>query len=432
MTDTSPSPAQLSPSPRFGHGYCVAEEALVAAPHMRQQQQQQQPIPAKIVRQSSAQAGDKSKPSPYSPRLKTNQADETRNSRSGIGGPVKRRESMSGIGNNLRSNNPAGLGRAVGKMPVQQEIVGAGQQQQPQSQPQQQQQQRPSGLSNLLRRASSRRQTADAAPFTNPFSEALNQETRTSPDTRAETAPMQRRGSASSASTAAADTSLHVAGPTVFPTNRGYAPMSYTEATEVASAQARPRRATTISVRYPDRRGVASRSPATATAAATSYRVGTAVPQREGSGGEPAGSSGNHPLNVRILHRSHSVSHRDKCAGSWSARSPLTPLTMGMSIGSPRGGDIVDIVGSPAKPSVIFAPIHRSSGIGGSAEGKSLMHERVGLGGKQGKDWMADRPSSLGEPAPQNMHPESGLTKILKSLNLSAKQKDSPSQEEAG
>ncbi|KAJ2878431.1 hypothetical protein FB639_003388 [Coemansia asiatica] len=417
MTDTNPSPAQLppSPSPQFDHGRRATEDVFAAAsPYM--QRPQKQPIPAKVVRQSSLSAVDKGKPSPYSPKVQAHLANETRESRSGIGGPVKRRESMSGIGNNLRSNNPAGLGRAVGKVPVQQKIISAEQQQQ--------QQQSPSGLSDLCR-VSSRRQPADTQPFTDPFSENPNQKIRASPNTTAEPMSMQRRGSASSSSTVAADTSKHVAGPTVFPTNRGYAPRSFTEAPEAMPLQARPRRATTISVRNnANRRDAASRP--FASVAATSRRFDTAAPQ--GSSGEPTRPLDN-PLNVRILHRSHSVSHRDRCAGSLNSQSPLTPLTMGMSVGSPKAGDITDIVGSPANPSVVFAPIHRNSGIGGSAESKSLMHERVGLGGKQGKDWMADRPSNIGEPAPQDMHPESGLAKIMRSLNLTNK-KESRSQDE--
>ncbi|KAJ1869834.1 hypothetical protein LPJ57_005459 [Coemansia sp. RSA 486] len=427
MTDTSPSPAQLSPSPlpNFGHGHSVTEEVFATPTYM--QRSQQQPIPAKVVRQSSVSSADKGKPSPYSSKVRTNQADKTRASSSCIGGPVKRRESMSGIGNNLRSNNPAGLGRAVGKMPVQQKIIGTEERQQQQDQgEQEQQQQRPSGLSNLFRRVSNRGQNVDAAPFRDPFADNPNQEISVPlSNAAAETVPMQRRGSASSSSTVAADTSRHVAGATVFPTNRGYAPRSYTEAPEAMSAQAFPRRATTISVRYTNRRDGTSRSPA---AVATVRRLGSTAPQD--SSGEPSGSQGN-PLNVRVLHRSHSVSHRDKCASSWNPRSPLTPLTMGMSVGSPKAGDIMDIVGSPSKPSVIFAPVHHSSGIGGSVESKSLMHERVGLGGKQGKDWMADRPSNLGEPAPQNQHPGSGLTKIMRSLNISGKQDTPRSVEEA-
>ncbi|KAJ2352108.1 hypothetical protein GGF43_003842 [Coemansia sp. RSA 2618] len=99
---------------------------------------------------------------------------------------------------------------------------------------------------------------------------------------------------------------------------------------------------------------------------------------------------------------------------SCSSRSP----SINMTIGSPTTGEVVDVVGSYSHPSVVYAAERRPSKIGGAKEGKITMQGKSGLGGKYGKEWMADRPSNLGAPAPQGGHPESGLSKLFKSLKI--------------
>ncbi|KAJ2723439.1 hypothetical protein GGI07_002641 [Coemansia sp. Benny D115] len=251
MTDTSSSPVQLTPSSSFGYGYeygtgssysprCSPGPGL---PQQQQQrQQQQQPARAHIVRQNSVGGGNIGKPSPYSPKAHPDTSIDTRSTRAGIGGPPKRRESLSGIGNNLRSGNPAALGRSVGKIPGQQ----------------------PSGLSNLL---------------------------------------------------------------------------------------------------------------------------------QQGNAANPAQSASTG------VERTQSPQETDNL-----------PL------------------GSPAKASVIYAPVHRESAIGGSTEGKAIMQDRPGLGGSAGKAWMADRPSNLGEAAFSDAHPESGFTKLLRALNISSSKNEDPNK----
>ncbi|KAJ2786372.1 hypothetical protein GGI15_001580 [Coemansia interrupta] len=362
MTDTSPSPIQLTPSPNIGHARRATEGVFGSVSgQQRQPTARHQSAQTTLTRHQSI-SGGVGKPSPYSPKVQGDLGDSTRAGRAGIGGPVKRRESMSGIGNNLRSHKPAGLGRSVGKIPVQQQVHSS------EYRPTEDQQQ-PSGLSNLLRG-----QSRGAPTLTNPFSPAP---VAAPADDAGALPPMQRRGSSGTSSTVAADTSKRDAGPTVFPTNRGYAPRSFAE----TSRHPLQRRATSISVRYAGPRDRHSSSPQSQ-AAGISQAMGATQSPAAISNIDSQGA-GNSPLNVRVVHRSHSVSHRDRNNSLRSPRSPLMPTTMGMAIGSPQGGDIIDIVGSPARPSVVFAQKHRSSGIGGSYEGKSLMQERVGLGGKK-------------------------------------------------
>ncbi|KAJ2816554.1 hypothetical protein GGI24_005692 [Coemansia furcata] len=277
-----------------------------------------QAVHATFTRQNSAPAESAGKPSPYTPKVQPNDSKAVR---AGIGGPPKRRESLSGMGNNLRSHHHAGLGRSVAKS------------------------------SNII-------QSAPSTPLHSP--------------PREDAYPVHRRESVGAASAATSDALQHEASPTVFPTNRDYA----------AQAISRP-------------------SP------------GRILPAKSQS---PL-SVNQSPPTVRVVHRSQSVS------GGRHVNSQGMPssTSAGLDIGSPRTGHVVDIVGSPSRPSVVYAFADRHSNIGGSASGKKAMQETFGLGGKHGKDWMADRPSSIGAPAHRDLHPESGLTKIFKSLNLGRK-----------
>ncbi|KAJ2371247.1 hypothetical protein GGI05_007860, partial [Coemansia sp. RSA 2603] len=191
MTDTSPSPIQLTPSPNIGYVRRATEDAFGSVNGQRQPTARQQSAQTTLTRHQSV-SGGVGKPSPYSPKVQGDLGESIRTGRAGIGGPVKRRESLSGIGNNLRSHKHAGLGRSVGKMPVQQQIHSSEQQQQ-----QQQEQERPSGLSNLLRS-----QSRGTPALNNPFSSTP----AAAPTTDDAVLPqIQRRGSSGTSSTVTAD-----------------------------------------------------------------------------------------------------------------------------------------------------------------------------------------------------------------------------------
>ncbi|KAJ2492000.1 hypothetical protein IWW37_001853 [Coemansia sp. RSA 2050] len=282
-----------------------------------------QALRATLARQNSAPVEPTGKPSPYTTRAETG---DRKAARAAIGGPPKRRESLSGMGNNLRSHHHAGLGRSVAKSP------------------------------NTI-------QSPHPPPLQSPPRDGSH--------------PVHRRGSVGTASAVTSDASRCAAGPTVFPTNQGH--------TAVA-AISRP-------------------SPGLASSA-NSQSPPPAVVQTAQS-----------PTRVCIVHRAHSVSD-DRRANPQGSPSPANA---GLDIGSPEAGPIVDIIGSPSRPSIVYASADKSSFIGGSAGGKQTMQEKPGLGGMHGKNWMADRPSSIGAPAPQDLHPESGLSKILKSLSIGRK-----------
>ncbi|KAJ1999111.1 hypothetical protein H4R26_005195 [Coemansia thaxteri] len=217
---------------------------------------------------------------------------------------------MSGLGNNLRSHHPAGLGRSVTRSASPT---------------------RPTRSQNI----------ADMLPL-EPASEAA---ART----------LHRRGSVSTAATATVDASQRTAGFTIFPTNRGSA-----------------------------------------------LNVITRFPQSANVNSLPLADRTSSPLSGRQA----------------EARRPPSLTSTGMEVGSSASGDIVDIVGSPSRPSVVYASVSKGSGIGGGSGGKQAMQEKPGLGGKYGKHWMAGRPSSIGAPAPHDLHPESGLVRLIRSLNI--------------
>ncbi|KAJ1824768.1 hypothetical protein LPJ60_000522 [Coemansia sp. RSA 2675] len=275
-----------------------------------------------LSRQNSAPVKSAGKPSPYTAKAETGGKKEVR---AAIGGPPKRRESLSGMGNNLRSHHHAGLGRSVTKSP---KTI-----------------------------PSPRPPPLQSPPRDGPY-------------------PVHRRGSVGTASAVTSDASQRAAGPTVFPTNPGY----------TAKAFSRP-------------------SP------------GLASQESSQSPPPAAARTAQSPLRVHIVHRAHSASVDRRV----SPQSAPSPTSAGLDIGSPETGPIVDIVGSPSRPFVVYASADKSSNIGGSSGGKQAMLEKPGLGGTQGKSWMADRPSSIGAPAPHDLHPESGLTKVLKSLSIGRK-----------
>ncbi|KAJ2842940.1 hypothetical protein IWW36_005730, partial [Coemansia brasiliensis] len=168
------------------------------------------PISTTATHEQPIFPGVRGKPSPYVRKEMARSQDDTDMVSSGIGGPPKRRESMSGIGNNLRSHQHAGLGRAVGKSLSKDQA--------------------PSDITNLLRRASaqdnSRRQSAGLP--------AMQISDEVQPH-------IQRRGSSSTSSTVTADASAFTAGQTIFPTNPNFT---------FGSSQPQ-RRWTVTSARYP-------------------------------------------------------------------------------------------------------------------------------------------------------------------------------------
>ncbi|KAJ1964073.1 hypothetical protein GGI12_001664 [Dipsacomyces acuminosporus] len=315
------------------------------------------------------------KPSPYAPKM---QAEDpgARKSYLGIGGPAKRCESLSGIGNNLRSHKHAGLGRSVGKAAQDQE-------------------QSPSGLSKLLRRAGGRSFTAQPthAPTTGPPSPfpAVIIATEC-------TGTVRRRGSNSTAAATIADSSASTAGPTVFPTNSAC----------TASSPPKLGHRNSITVRYSN-----EKAPTQAPSALAPASPPVIQPVLTRSGSLPSS-----PQTVRIVRKSVSGAHT-----LTSARNPTSPRSS-VSIGSPTTNTIVDVVGSPRRPSIIYMPIDKLSGIGGVDAGKAKMNDKAsGIGGHTGKDWMADRPSGMGSPVPQNSLPPSGLGRAIKSLAIGRKDK---------
>ncbi|KAJ2364930.1 hypothetical protein H4S01_003518 [Coemansia sp. RSA 2610] len=328
------------------------------------------------------------RPSPYKPRVMARSEDDTDTVRAGIGGPPKRRESLSGIGNNLRSYGHAGLGRAVGRSVPKDQT--------------------PSGLTNLLRRASA----CDAPPQASPGSPPVH------------TAGMpqrQRRGSSSTASTATADASSPTAGQTVFPMNPAFTfnrQRPQRRQTVGPTRYLRPSDAPGLSPRHSTQQAAPSSIPL-----ARLEQIRTMPPDAAFSLARQrnaASASLDGPPMASPIHRT--------ATGATQKSSPDSPVGINMIIGSPSAGEIVDVVGSYSRPSVVYAAARRPSRIGGTDEGKSTMQDRVGLGGKRGKKWMADRPSNLGAPAPRGEHPESGLHKLFKSLNFGARSKDRSSE----
>lgn len=254
-----------------------------------------------------------SKPSPYDPKTRILDKDTLRYTHSGIGGPLKRRENMSGIGNNLRSHQPAAFGRSVAR--------GEG----GALSSDDQQQQSPS-ITELQRRPPehlARRNTIPAF-----FSHR------------------QRRGSEYTSATTTADAAQTAAIGTVLATNSPPQNQQY-------------------------------------------------VLDRES----------HHPIagSTAVPVRRHSIAEN---IGNVSR-----------SIGSPRHGRMLEIVGSPENAFAIYSSVHKEAEIGGGYCGKRTMRERVGLGGSPGKDWMADRPSNIGAPSPQDSYPGSSISRLLRSLS---------------
>ncbi|KAJ2502575.1 hypothetical protein GGH96_000979 [Coemansia sp. RSA 1972] len=349
------------------------------------------PIRTAITRNDAGDAAQKGS-SPYDRKVLARLENDVNKVRAGIGGPAKRRESMSGIGNNLRSNNHAGLGRAVGRsVPMDQT---------------------PSGLTNLLRQNSARRASAyidSDLPFDSDPAEVLPH--------------MQRRGSSNTSSTVTANASSHTAGQTVFPTNPGFTfgtQQPQRRRTMASSQHLRPGESgmSPQSYRHPLNASSSSPAPLVRVHTISSSGAYQFARARNRSTASPA-----RPQNITAENRTGSRATRD-----YGPRSYGTPESINMTIGSPNTGEIVDVVGSYSRPSVVYAAKRRPSKIGGAEEGKVAMQEKVGLGGKRGKDWMADRPSNLGAPAPRRGHPESGLSKLFKAFNIGSKNKDRPNE----
>ncbi|KAJ1868197.1 hypothetical protein LPJ78_000325 [Coemansia sp. RSA 989] len=369
MNNSGPSSARGTPDPaqRQGAGSMSPSHAL-------------RPINTTVTQEQPICPADRGKPSPYARKETARSQDDADMVNSGIGGPPKRRESMSGIGNNLRSHQHAGLGRAVGRSPPKSKA--------------------PPGLTNRLRRASAQDGACQQSPGLPAVQ--ISDEIQHS---------VQRRGSSGTSSTVTADASAFTAGQTVFPTNPDF-----------TFGSSRPqRRRTVASAHYlsPGAAGAHSvrnrhpqntRSP-TPLAHAQTMPTGGLMTLR-GSCSQAL----DIPSDANALRRAGTCT---LYAGS--PCSPVSPSSIRMTIGSPNAGEIVDVVGSYSRPSVVYAPVHRQSHIGGSAAGKAEMQTKSGLGGKYGKDWMADRPSNLGAPAPRNEHPESGLKKLFKAFHIGTK-----------
>ncbi|KAI9505046.1 hypothetical protein BX070DRAFT_250927 [Coemansia spiralis] len=327
-------------------------------------------------------------PSPYSPKTQTmSDRPAFAGSSAGIGGPPKRRESMSGIGNNLRSHNPAGLGRSVGKA----------QSASPNN--------APSGIADLLRRASMGTNAADI----------INSKTITI------TISYSRR-------TCAAE---DLTDSTVFP-------MSHAAVSD-SLPPLRPRRCTTIAVQYAEDDTV---SPQIRSTNMRQFSFGPAdlspiSPLSLPCAGPDiiSARAESLPFDTRVVCEpspttSDSASHNDEHATGSSTNSLNSSVQVSMTFGSPKTGRVIDVVGSPTRPSVVYAPMHRDSRIGGAGKGKATMQQKSGLGGSFGKHWMADRPSGIGSAVPQNAHPDSGISKALKSLKI-RKRKSSSSSDNA-
>ncbi|KAJ2662436.1 hypothetical protein IWW48_001845 [Coemansia sp. RSA 1200] len=362
---------------------------------------QDTPSPAQAIRvrrKSEAQAHMPStRPSPYSPR-----AQPALNGRSfpengaGIGGPVKRRESMSGIGNNLRSHPHPGLGRSFGK---QKDASPEGEQS--------------SGISNILLR---RRSIDPAHRSSSVNSTSLPAHSR------------RRRGSTSTAAPVTADTSTHYARSTVFPMNY-YA----TSTAKNPSPQHPIRRRTTLAIRpnadssqLPFDRVLSlqdeSQGPAYLYSASplslppTSLEIPISVANSQSAGLQatwgPSSQNGNDSDGNTISQHSSS-----------SSSSPMSSVNTVTAIGLPHPQKVVDVVGSPSNPAIVYAPIQTSSQIGGAEKSKTTMRQGHGIGGSFGKNWMADRPSGIGAAVSQDTHPESGISKALKALGIKKSKK---------
>ncbi|KAJ1668266.1 hypothetical protein EV178_000611 [Coemansia sp. RSA 1646] len=294
-----------------------------------------------------------SRPSPYVPRAQPASVRSFPDSGAGIGGPPKRRESMSGIGNNLRSHNHVGLGRGVGRYKSASPEQG------------------PSGIANLLRRRSS---CATNAP------QSVNRKSLP-------TCSQRRRGSVNTAAPVTADTLTHYSKSTVFP-------MNHTVMSDTLLPQRPIRRCTTLAIRR------------------ATDDAPLPVDHLERQRNDNTGDSSGRP---------------DRRRGWSSSNSPNSYVEIGMTVGSPKSGKIVDVVGSLNNPSILYAPVRKNSHIGGADKGKTTMQQCHGIGGAFGKDWMADRPSGIGASVPQNSHPETGISKALKALGIK-KNKKKPSE----
>ncbi|KAJ2550872.1 hypothetical protein EV175_003905, partial [Coemansia sp. RSA 1933] len=323
------------------------------------------------------------RPSPYTPKVQpASFCRSSPESSAGIGGPPKRRESMSGIGNNLRSNNPAGLGRGVGRYKNVSSSPDQG----------------PSGISNLLRRRSSYA-TTGSPPANKPPMPAHNP---------------RRRGSTNTASPITANTSTHYSRSTIFP-------MNHTALADSRSPQqGLCRRRTTLAIHRPKN---APLSPTDRPAFQQSHSLTPAYVYPANPLSVPAASprqrlpfvesqqlsiaqvafSSPEPPNIHVDERHDSSS---------------SPAELGMTVGSPNSGKVIDVVGSFASPSIVYAPVRKYSKIGGAEKGKETMQHSHGIGGSYGKDWMADRPSGIGAAVSQGAHPESGISKALKTLGI--------------
>ncbi|KAJ1941065.1 hypothetical protein FBU59_003611 [Linderina macrospora] len=370
MTETISSPIMLS-----GSASSHRSNSFSRSPFMSLSPPPTQGSYTANIVQIPAPSTTPGKPSPFAAKAA---ADDGSRKTSGIGGPVKRRESLSGIGANLRNARVAGMGRAVSK--------GAA----PDNQ-------KPSGLSNLLRRASTRKSSA-AATTTIPSASTS----------------MQRRGSTSSSAGRHVDATTKHAGASVAATSSRY----------TAENPPKPTRHNSISVRVnrPDdasnRLSISTSPPPFA--GESSSRSPSAIPpmSRHRSASQAQSSFSSSPLNIRMVRQG------DDSAGA--RISPLSPpassSNAGMTVGSPNTGKIWDVVGSPTNPTVVFAPINKNSGIGGVAGGKKKMQAQgAGIGGASGKDWMSDRPSGIGASVSHGSLPKSNLTQALKSLVIDRK-----------
>ncbi|KAJ2508048.1 hypothetical protein H4217_008644 [Coemansia sp. RSA 1939] len=360
---------------------------------------QDMPSPAQAIRvrrKSEAQARMPStRPSPYSPKVQP-----ALNGRSfpengaGIGGPAKRRESMSGIGNNLRSHPHAGLGRSVGKQKDASSPEG----------------EQPSGISNILLR---RRSTDPAHRASSVNSISLPTHNR------------RRRGSTSTAAPMTADTSTHYSRSTVFPMNY------YATSTDKNSSPQNPiRRRTTLAIR---RNADSTQLPLDRVLSLQDESQGPAylypvspLSLPPTSPGIPISVANSQSAGLRAIWESSSQNENDSDGntisqdGSSSPRSSVDTVT---AIGLPHPQKVVDVVGSPSNPAIVYAPIQTSSQIGGAEKSKTTMKQSHGIGGSFGKNWMADRPSGIGAAVSQDTHPESGISKVLKALGIKKNKK---------
>ncbi|KAJ2799189.1 hypothetical protein H4R20_004534, partial [Coemansia guatemalensis] len=322
------------------------------------------------------------KPSPYERRTQIHTGEKLHTVRAGIGGPAKRRESMSGIGNNLRSHNPAGLGRSVSRSATMKDKGPA----------------RPAGS---LRRRSRRSTISQRACFNEPESPSAQVGNVMIPR-------IERRGSSSTSSPVVVDAGSATAGLSIFPTN-----------TEFSFGNRQPAcHRTRSSFGYST-----SQLPQSYNQPISPVRLRTS----RSSAVTPLSISSEQAEEILAPFSDQRPEARSLDSDTLERNgfeNASPPLNVNMTIGSPETGNIVDVLGSSSQPSVVYSSVRKPSHIGGAVEGKKVMQVKAGIGGKQGKDWMADRPSSLGAPAPRNMHPESGLTKLLRRIGIGKKQKN--------